>query len=728
MRSIAIAIAGNPNSGKTTLFNALTGSHQKVANWAGVTVEKKSGTHRAGDQTLQIIDLPGTYSLMARSPEEILARDFLVHERPAAVIDVVDAANLERNLLLTLQLIELRLPLIVALNMVDVARGRGQRIDAAALARRLGVPVVETVARSGKGLAELVQAAIACAQAGPNGAIAPQYGAELESAIGRIRAGLLEDSGLRALTADGGGPYPARCLALHLLQGDSALEARVASAAHNGLLALLVGQREQLEAALGEAPSEAVADQLFAQASSIGAAALDRSAEQTRTLSDRLDHFLTHRWLGIPIFLALLWSVFQLTYSAAKAPQGWIDAGFAAAAEGVRALVPLPLLQSLLVDGVIAGVGMTMTFLPQILILFFLIALMEDSGYMARVAFLMDRLMRTMGLHGKAFLSLFTGFGCNVPAILSTRTLEHRRDRMVTILVLPFMSCSARYQVYVLFCAAFFASHAATVTLSLYLISVAVALGIGRLLRRSLFPGGGAPFVLELPPYRLPTLRGLWIHTWHKARAFVQRVGTVILFGVVVVWGLYTFPRQVPLSRDFEHEIAALESAAQGAAPGRARALGRRADELRIALQQEQIEGRYAGRFGKWIEPALRPLGLDWRIGVSLIPGFVAKEITVGSMAVLYGAAASSDQVEDAGIHSRLVRKLRATGGFTPLAAYTFLVFTLLYIPCLSTVGVIQKETGSWGWAGFSILVSLALGYAVAFTVYRAGTWLGLGQ
>jgi ferrous iron transport protein B len=680
-------------------------------------VERKSGLHRCADRTLEVVDLPGTYSLMARSPEEVIARDFLVQQRPAAVIDVVDAANLERNLLLTLQLIELGLPVVVALNMVDVARGRGQRIDAAALARRLGVPVVETVARSGSGLEQLVAATVARAAAGPNGATHPDYGPRLERAIADVRCALLKEPDSAALTLEAGGHYPARFLALNLLEGDSDLETLVASRTRNGLLPYLARERQQLEDDLGEPPAEAVADRLFAQASAIGAAALDRSAEQTQTLSDRIDRILTHRFFGLPIFLALMWSVFQLTYSAATAPQGWIDA-----------LVKLPLLQSLLVDGVISGVGMTLTFLPQILILFFLIALMEDSGYMARVAFLMDRCMRLMGLHGKAFISLFTGFGCNVPAILSTRTLEHRRDRMVTILVLPFMTCSARYQVYLLFCAAFFSTHAASVTLSLYLISTLAALGMGRLLRRSLFPGGGAPFVLELPPYRLPTLRGLWLHTWHKAKSFVQRVGTVILFGVMVVWAVYAFPRTVPLSRDYQKEIAALEQTARRAGPAAAAALQRQAHDLRVALQQEQVSGRYAGRFGKWIEPALRPLGFDWRCGVSLIPGFVAKEITVGSMAVLYGAATAGEDVEETGIHQHLVGKLRAAGTFTPLVAYTFLVFTLLYIPCLSTVGVIQKETGSWKWAGFSIVVSVVVAYAAAFAIYRTGLMLGLGS
>ena len=727
-KNLTIAIMGNPNSGKTTIFNNLTGSHQKVGNWPGVTVEKKEGVATFNGYRVRVIDLPGTYSLTAYSLEEVIARNYILNENPDVVVDVIDASNLERNLYLATQLIDLGVKLVLALNMIDVSEARGQKIDHEKLSILTGVPFVPTVGTRNRGTRDLLEVIVRVAEDRNSVSrhIHIHYGREIEKEIAKLQiliqsGGLVDDEHL------------ARWMGIKFLENDAEIIRGIEkSSSQNKTLDQLEKSRAHLWKILGEDPETLVADRRYGFVHG----ALKETFRETRKdrhyLSDRVDMVLTNRLLGFPVFFFFIWAMFQLTFNVGQYPMEWIDGGVRVLGDLVSHAMADGLLKDLIVHGILGGVGGVAVFVPNIFILFFCIALFEDTGYMARAAFIMDKVMHTLGLHGKSFIPMVMGFGCNVPAIMATRVLESRRDRILTILINPLISCSARLPVYMLVAGALFGAYAGNVIFSIYLMGIGLAILMGQIFKRTLFRGEIAPFVLELPPYRMPTLKGTVIHMWERGSIFIRKMGGIILIGSILVWALSSFPRSAHDSPSYavERERIQQDYAARRAAlidDGqllRARQLeaemGMRMKVLE-ANQKEAFQTRsLLGRLGLLVEPALRPLGFDWKAGVALITGFVAKEIVVSTFGVLHhvrdDAEAESENLQAA------IRKT-----MTPLVGYAFMVFILVYTPCLATVAAIRRETGSWKWTGFSIGYSLTLAWILAFLIVQGGTLLGLG-
>lgn len=684
-----IALAGNPNSGKTTIFNSLTGTRQKVGNWPGVTVEKKEGDIHKFGYDIKIIDLPGTYSLTPFSIEEIVARDFILDENPDVVIDIIDASNLERNLYLANQLRELDCKVMFALNMADVARSRGLKIDAAKLSELLGVPVVFTVGNKNEGLDDLLKAAVDLAN---SPLVIPEerkvrYSKEIDTAITELKATIREH-------IDPAFPYNPRWTAVKLLEDDKIIKQRLnekSGPSGQVILAKAGVLRGRLSKFFNDDPEIVMTDERYGFIAGIIKEVQSSSTRQRVDMSRSIDLVLTNRFLGFPIFIFFIWAMFQATFTLGAYPMAWIDAGVGHLSGFVATLLPDSLLKDLIVDGIIAGVGSIIIFLPNILILFFCIALFEDTGYMARAAFLMDKIMHLIGLHGKSFIPMLMGFGCSVPAIIATRSLESRKDRILTILITPFMSCSARLPVYIVLAGTFFAAQAGTVIFGIYLFGIVAAIATGRLFRTVLLRGEDAPFVMELPPYRVPMVKNLMIHMWDRAKMFLKKMGGIILVGSIVIWTLSNFPRY---------------EAPEGVTP-----------ETTVQNAVLQAENSYIGKVGKAIEPLFAPIGIDWRGSVALLTGFVAKEIVVSTMGVLY--AADGDAESDA-----LQNALR-NSGMTPLSALSMMIFVLLYVPCLATIGAITRETGSVKWTLFNIAFTTGVAWMMSFVVYQGGRLLG---
>jgi len=655
MKKIRIALAGNPNVGKSTIFNALTGSRQHVGNWPGVTVEKKSGYARLGEYEIEIVDLPGTYSLTAYSLDEVVARDFIVEEKPDVVVHVVDATNFERNLYLTTQLMELGVPLVMALNMADMAEKAGTMINRSSIKKFFEVPVVRTVGSKGEGLDELLRTAILESETSPHHEHAIGYGDAIERSISDLGAAIGSDPALAAR-------YPPRWLAIRLLEGDENVKDKIRdSPAAQKILALLEqSDLDRTEAAMADRRYEVIAA-LLPQVCT--------TCVKEMNSSDIIDQVITNRYVGIPIFLALMWGAFQLTFAVATPFMTAIDELFAYCATALAESGAEPAwLMSLLGDGIIGGLGSVIIFLPNIFILLFLLSLLEDSGYLARAAFVMDRLMYAIGLPGKSFIPMLIGFGCNVPAIMATRTIEDKNDRLITILINPFMSCGARLPVFVLLAGVFFPANAGNVVFVLYVLGIVVAIASAWLFRKTLLPGRPAPFLMEMPPYRLPTFFTSVRHMWDRGYMYIRKAGGIILAGALIVWFLATFPYGV--------EYGSADS--------------------------------YAGMLGHLLQPLFAPLGFDWKIAVALLFGFIAKEIVVGSLGVLYGAGEDEETLSAA---------LLADPSLGPVTAFALMVFVLLYMPCIAALAVIKKETGSWKWALFSVGYGIAVAYILALVI-----------
>ncbi len=722
-KQLRIALAGNPNSGKTTIFNNLTGTRQKVGNWPGVTVEKKEGDIHKFGCDIKIIDLPGTYSLTPFSIEEIVARNFILDESPDVVIDIIDASNLERNLYLANQLRELDCKVIFALNMADVARARGFKIDAEKLSELLGVPVVFTVGNKNEGLDNLLKTAIDLAATPLD---IPEerrvrYSQDIEAAVRELRDFVREKDG-------GVLPYDVRWTAVKLLEGDSIVKDRIQEklpGASRDILEKAAQLRGKLSRRLDDAPEIVMTDERYGFIAGIIKEVMSSSTRQRVDISRNIDLVLTNRFLGFPIFIFFIWAMFQITFTLGAYPMEWIDAGVGHLSAFFAHILPDSILKDLIVDGIIAGVGAIAIFLPNILLLFFCIALFEDTGYMARAAFLMDKIMHLIGLHGKSFIPMLMGFGCNVPAIIATRSLESRKDRILTILITPFMSCSARLPVYIVLAGTFFAAHAGTVIFMIYLFGILVAIATGRLLRTVLLRGEDAPFVMELPPYRVPMLNNLMIHMWDRSKMFLKKMGGIILAGSVVIWVLSSFPRNIDYAVDYDAQIERVEQAEPLKQTGSSDAVrdagipdsADRIAALQSAKAAERAEKSYIGRIGKFIEPVFEPIGIDWRGSVALLTGFVAKEIVVSTMGVLYAA---EGDMESEALHSALKRS-----GMTPLSALSMMVFVLLYVPCLATVGAVARETGSWKWAVFNIVYTTGVAWGMSFIVFQGGRLVG---
>jgi ferrous iron transport protein B len=722
-KEITIALAGNPNSGKTTIFNNLTGARQKVGNWPGVTVEKKEGTATYNGYTIRVLDLPGTYSLTAYSLEEIIARNYIIEEKPDLVVDVIDASNLERNLYLASQLIDLGVKLVFALNMVDLAQSRGQIIYHEQLALLMGVPIIPTVGTKNQGTTELLEAIVKVAEDKESVTrhIHIDYGRELEDEIAKLQ-GLLRTA---QPTMD---EHKARWTATKLLENDEEIVKRLEKIPRKkAMLRQLEQSKIRLQQILGDDPETLIADRRYGFIHGALTETLRHTRKDRRYLSDRVDTVLTNRLLGFPIFIFFIWAMFQLTFNLGSYPMAWIDAGVGLLAQFIGGLMGEGVLKGLVVDGIISGVGGVAVFLPNIFILFFCIALFEDTGYMARAAFIMDKIMHTLGLHGKSFIPMIMGFGCNVPAIMATRVLESRRDRILTILINPLISCSGRLPIYVLIAGALFGARAGNVIFSIYLIGIAMAILMGQIFKRTLFKGEIAPFVLELPPYRMPTFRGTVIHMWERGSIFIKKMGGVILIGSIIVWALSSFPQSIKYSKDYDAQKSHIQkeyaAAIQRVDAERAEVLSAEMDakigEVETLQKREFQEKSLLGRLGKGITPVLRPLGFDWRAGVALLTGFVAKEIVVSTFGVLYQVGEEEGE-ESEGLRAAIQKTM------TPLIGYAFMIFVLVYTPCLATVAAIRRETGSWGWTAFSVGYGLLLAWILAFVIYQGGMLLGL--
>jgi len=708
-RTITIALAGNPNTGKTTVFNNLTGARQHVGNYPGVTVEKKEGRCRHAGVDLHVVDLPGTYSLTAYAVDELVARNFLIEERPQVVVNILDASNLERNLYLTLQLIELGQPLVLALNMSDVAQSRGIRIDAERLSRLLGAPVVPLVGTRNEGTSALLDAVIAVAGGHTPEASAPlTYGEVAEEEVAAIVTCIMADG--RTSDTD------ARWQAIKLLEGDDAVCARLDAPA---VSAQVHRSSARIAQRLGNPPEIVLADQRYQVIAEICREAVRSTPEPKRHRSDRIDAILTHRWLGIPIFLGVMYLIFQLTFTLGTPPMDWIDGFFGWLGTTVTGWWPSgsdSILKSLLVDGLIAGVGGVLVFLPNILLLFLAIALLEDTGYMARAAFIMDRLMHKFGLHGKSFIPFIIGFGCSVPAIMATRTMENKRDRLLTMLVVPLVSCGARFPIYALIIPAFFPTAWQTPVLwSIYVLGIVLAILSAKLLSVTVLKGETAPFVMELPPYRLPTLKGIVLHMWERARLYLVKAGTVILGIAILLWVLTSFPKKTVFAQDYP----ALTEQAQQQLAHDPEALDQRRQELEEAQQAETLAYTMAGRVGHAMEPVLRPLGFDWRIGTAMIGAIAAKEVFVAQLGIVF-AVGEADETS-ASLRTKLQQQ------YTPLVAYCVMLFCLISAPCMATIAVTKRESNSWRWALLQFVGLTTLAYLVTLIAYQIGSRLHLG-
>ncbi len=704
-KQIVIALAGNPNSGKTTIFNNLTGSRQHVGNYSGVTVERKEGRVKYKDLEITVVDLPGTYGLSAYSPDEVVARDVIIKEKPDLLVNILDASNLERNLYLTTQLKELDVPILVVLNMADVAEKSGKRIDYTLLAQLLGAPVVRAVGSKDEGTEEILAAIAGFVSIASEFAERQvNYRHEIEDELQKIQTllttynqSVLEVASEQAESLNS--RYPARWVAVKLLENDREMVKRLEHINNGKILWTEIEKsRQRIKNVIGDDPETLLVEDRYAFVRGVCREACHSSILDRASLTEKIDNVLLNRVLGIPLFLGIMWLLFQLTFTMGAAPMEWIDLGVSALGEWVQANMAEGLLSSLLVEGIIGGVGGVLVFLPNILLLFLGIALLEGSGYMARAAFVMDNIMHRAGLHGKSFVPMLIGFGCTVPAMMATRTLENPRDRLVTMLVAPLMSCGARLPVYTLLIAAFFSPEiGGNVLFSIYLIGIMLAIIMARVFRTFLLPGETEPFVMELPIYRWPTLKNIIIHMWERTRLYLQKAGTIILAMSILMWGLFTFPTVDQQGQPYGTPAA-------------------------------QLENSYAGKVGQAIEPLIAPLGFDWKAGVALVSGLGAKEVVVSTMGTLYSMEDNDVFAEEEpdSVNS-FAAKARQQSGFTPLTAYVLMIFTLIYVPCLAVLAVMKRETNGWKWPAFTMAYTLMLAWLVSFVVYRTGLLLGIG-
>ena len=782
---IRIALAGNPNCGKTTMFNNITGAKQHVGNYAGVTVEKKEGYKKFDGHELLFIDLPGTYSLTARSLDELVARNVIVNDNPDVIVNVLDASNLERNLYLAAQLLELEKPMVIALNMSDVAEDMGIKYDLKKMAEMTGATIVSTVGRTNIGTKELLEATVSVAASQKAPGVTINYGDLLEGKISEL---------VEELKQAGTVTYPLRWVAVKLLEKDADVIGKVMRFENTEAVI------EKAKAIREEIKDQVDLDIVFQEyrhrfAVEVYNTCLTQAPTQLETRSDRYDKILTHRILGLPIFMVVMWLLFNFVNTVGAIPQGWIEDGFTALQAWVITVIPEGQLQSLISDGIIAGVGAVLSFVPLILLLFLGISFLEDTGYMARAAFVIDRVMRACGLHGKSFIPLLLGFGCSVPSVMGARILDNYKDRMVTILITPFMSCSARLPVYTLFAAAFFPPEwAGTVVFGVYALGIVFGIVFAKIFRKYLFAGEAEPFVMELPPYHLPTLKATLTHMFERGIMYLKKAGTFILAASILVWFITTYPMDVEYSKDYDalhdqvaqtYEMKDAETLAHfgiatdeqkdqvneivdnmkstvADATTQAEDAGEAAPEIEVAddseapelfndikeqneqlfpvawamyknsvnlddenqkideaQNSEKLEQSYAAMFGKAINPVLKPLGFDWKIGVSLVAGLAAKEVVVSTLGTIYAVGGDTDHPQ------ALTDYLQNDPHFTPLIALTLMLFILIYPPCIAALAVIRRETGSWKWMLFMFCYENAFAWIACFIFYNIGLALG---
>lgn len=718
-KTINVALVGNPNSGKTSLFNYMSGLHEKVGNYGGVTIEAKEATVKHDGYKINIVDLPGTYSITDYTPEELFVRKHIADSMPDVVINVVDASNLERNLFLTTQLIDMNIKVIIALNMFDELEQKGIQFKYFDLAIMLGIPIIPTVAIKGRGVSELIAKTIEVYEDRDPIVrhIHINYGASIEGSISRIKELLKPNKEI----AD---RFSLRFIGIKLLENDKTTQDLLRSCSNFEAVMLATHKEiQRLEKEYGDKSETVVTDAKYGFIAGALAETLKESREKKHHRSKIIDNVLTHKLWGFPIFIAFMWLMFQATFTIGSYPMDWIDAGVGYLGDIVGNAMPNGALPDLVVDGIIGGVGGVIVFLPNILILFFFISLMEDTGYMARISFIMDKLMHKIGLHGKSFIPLLMGFGCNVPAVMATRTLENRKDRIITMLITPFMSCSARLPVYVLLISAFFPTNQGLVLFSVYFIGILLAILVALLLKTTLFAKQDVPFVMELPPYRIPTLRNTMIHMWFKGSQYLRKMGTVILLASILIWGLSYYPRNVKYSADFDSQISVISNNTELSDSVKQTQIS----EIELIKASEHQEQSYIGRMGRFIEPAIRPLGFDWKIGASIITGLAAKEIVVSTMGIIYHADLEADETSGSLISSLQQQEhssgeLKGQKVFNQLVAFGFMLFVLIYFPCVAVIAAIKKEA-NWKWALFSMVYTTAIAWVVAFLTYQIGSY-----
>lgn len=721
--TIFVALVGNPNSGKTTLFNHASGSREKVGNYSGVTVSAKEATIKHNNYTIVLTDLPGTYSITSYTPEEVFVRNHILQQLPDVVINIVDASNLERNLYLTTQLIDMDTKVVMALNMYDELQKKGDKLDHEALGLLLGIPMVPTVGSRGKGISQLLDRIIDVYEDRDPIVrhIHINYGPVIEKSIRNIQAQLRKPENSTLIDR-----ISSRFLAIKLLEKDSVETDRTKHCVNaDEILSVTADEQKHIENFTGESAESSITDAKYGFINGALKETIDFSPVQERRTSEIIDTFITHKLFGLPVFVFLMWLMFEATFTIGSYPMTWIEhvmdwIGYTCGkfmAEGI--------FKDLLINGIIGGIGGVIVFLPNILLLFFFISLMEDTGYMARAVFIMDKLMHKIGLHGKSFIPLLMGFGCTVPAIMATRTLENRNDRMITMLINPFMSCSARLPVYVLLISAFFPGNSGTMLFLIYTFGVVMAIGMALILKKTLFKAEQVPFVMELPPYRIPTTRVIFSHMWDKGVQYIRKIGGVILIASILIWALGYFPVNVNYSKDYSSEISHLST--QKTRESESKIL-----ELETMMAREKREQSYISRLGHFIEPVIQPLGFDWKMGISIIAGIAGKEIVVSTMGVLYEAESQGDQNENSGLIHKLKSQIHPSGirqglpVFTALTALSFMIFVLLYFPCMSTIVVIANESGSWKWGLFAILYTSVIAWTASFIVYQSGLLIGL--
>ena len=677
-KEIRVALVGNPNCGKTSLFNMASGSHEHVGNYSGVTVDAKEGNFEYGGYHFKIVDLPGTYSLSAYSPEELYVRRNLIEEMPDVVINVIDASNLQRNLYLTTQLIDMNLKVVMALNMYDELEARGDKLDITQLGYLLGMPIVPTVSRVGEGLEALFDKVIQIDEnSDPHLArhIHINHGAELEQSIDRLKVLIQKNPDIRY-------KYSTRFLAIKYLENDKEVEAVVEKLPNRDeIIAARFQEQQRIKQMLQSSAESALVDAKYAFVQGALAETYEpyKGKKSRATITDKIDALVTHRWAAFPLFFLILYVVFDGTFVIGEYPMQWIESIVSHFAAFISSVMADGWFKDMIVDGVIGGVGSVLVFLPNILLLYFFISLLEDSGYMARAAFIMDRLMHKIGLHGKSFIPMIMGFGCNVPAIMATRTIESRKSRLITTLIIPFMSCAGRMPVYILLAGAFFPKYAGLVLLGMYALGIFVAIVAAKVFSH-FFKDDDLPFVMELPPYRVPTAKSIFRHTWEKGKQYLQKMSGIILICSMVIWFLGYFP-----------------------------------NHNNYDTPQQQQEHSFIGYAGKAMEPALKPLGFDWKMGVGIVAGVGAKELVVSTLGVMYAddEPVATESIDETRLQRALIKSV------TPAGALAYMVFILLYFPCIATFIAIKNETGGWKWALLTAVYTIILAWLMAFATFH---------
>ena len=716
-RTIDVALVGNPNSGKTTLFNRVSRSREHVGNYPGVTVGSKQAFFSHRGYTFRITDLPGTYSLSDYSNEERYVREFILKQKPDVVVNVVDANNLERNLYLTSQLIDMDITVVLALNMYDDLLEKKDRLDLGLLSRLLGIRVVPTISHRGKGIYRLLNHVIRIFEGEDPDIrhIHINYGEEIEQSVQKLQELIREHPSVTD-------HFSSRFLSLRLLERDDNCTHLLSGLDNFHEIRAKAGEEvHRLERLFREDTETLITDARYGFIAGALRETLKKSGTNPgHSRTQRIDRVLTHKYLGLPIFVGFLWLMFHVTFNVGQYPMNWIGQGVDLLGNFLQNSMSEGVIRDLLVEGIVGGVGGVIVFLPNILILFFFISIMEDSGYMARTAFIMDKVMHLFGLHGKSFIPLIMGFGCNVPAIMATRTLENRSDRILTMLIIPFMSCSARLPVYILIAGAVFPQQAGNVIFLLYMTGVAFSLLMSVAFKKTLFRTREAPFVMELPVYRNPGMRIILRHTWGKGVQYLKKMGGVILVASMAIWALGYFPRDVEYSRDYDSLMDNAQNSEEIAGLSREK-------------EAERQELSLIGRLGKVVEPVIAPLGFDWKMGVSLLTGFAAKEIVVSTMGVLYQADDNPSGGVTASLQKKIGEQVHSSGPkagqpvFTPLVAMSFLVFVLLYLPCVAVLTAVGREAGNWKWSAFVVFYTTAVAWLASFMIYQIGSLFQVG-